>query len=172
MLLGQIVAISFASNMFFLAVLVHDQVVPAGAGKGSKRPESLAARISSAAFWYDPIVIFTIGLAVNVPSTFGQPNFMPLLLTPHILAFAPLLLNRLLPQVAPAHTLDNKPSLITQVTSIAVIVGWATFSVVDQGGDWSIILRTLHEHPAVSSVGWDVICCWVSYTAWHLFGEA
>lgn len=158
--------------MFFLAVLVYDQVALAQTTKeDDERSESLVARVLSADLWYDPIVIFTAGLAVNVPSSFGQPNFMPLLLAPHLLAFAPLLLNRLLPQADPAHTLNN-PSTMTKLGGMVIIVGVATLTVVDEGGDWDTIVSTLHEHPAVSSVGWDVICCWVSYTVWHIFGEA
>jgi hypothetical protein len=173
MLLGQLVAISVASNLFFLAVLAHDQVTPAAktSHKGGKRPASQTEEwASSVGFWYDSIVIVTIGIGLGTTRAFGNPYFMYLLLAPHILAFVPLLLNRLLPGEATTSALD-KPSMLTKVASMAAIVSWATYGVVSEGGDWDTIVRTLHEHPALSSVGWDVICCWVSYTAWHIFGE-
>ena len=172
MLLGQLVAISVASNLFFLAVLVHDQAAPAAESsrKGGKRQASQTERASSVGFWYDSIVIVTIGIGLSTTPAFRKSYFMYLLLTPHILAFAPLLLNRLMPGEASTSALD-KPSMLTKVASMAAIVSWATYAVVSEGGDWDTIVRTLHEHPALSSVGWDVICCWVSYTAWHIFGE-
>jgi len=36
-------------------------------------------------------------------------------------------------------------------------------------GGWGIF-EALYEHPAVSSVGWDVIMCWVSWCMWALTG--
>ena len=178
MLLGQIVAISFASNIFFLAVLVHEQVkTPKAVGKDEKsnnenaQPDSSDAPMTSAAFWYDPIVALTVGLAVNVPSKFGEPRFMALLLAPHVLAFVPILLNKLLSQKVSNEAL-KKPTLLTRFGSMSVILVWATKAVLDKGGSWQLILETLHEHPAVSSVGWDVIFCWISYTAWFFLGEA
>lgn len=53
-----------------------------------------------------------------------------------------------------------------------VLFGWSTYSAVtEEGGNgWGGIQRALYSHPAVSSVGWDVICCWVSWGMWSLVG--
>jgi hypothetical protein len=40
-----------------------------------------------------------------------------------------------------------------------------TVKVYSHGG-FQVILRTLYEHPAVSSVGYDVIFCWMSWMCW------
>ncbi|KAF3353980.1 hypothetical protein VdG1_07879 [Verticillium dahliae VDG1] len=156
MLLGQVVAISFASNLFFLAVLAHDVVAPAALPEEAVKPKerlsdsddsndddddndsSESAKKAQpqqvltpamAPFWYQIVLGLTVGCAVSVPDKFGTPTFLPIVLAPHLLAFTPLLINRILRREA-------------------------------EGGGWELILSTLHEHPAVSSVGWDVICCW------------
>lgn len=181
MLLGQIVAISFASNLFFLAILVHERVTSGGDSaqeetKGNEQDTDDTSDppdvpIASAAFWYDPIVTLTAGLAINIPRKFGQPRFMMLLLAPHVLAFAPVILNKILVKAAPYGILE-KPSRATRISSMGAVLAFATMAVVDEGGSWTNVVDTLHEHPAVSSVGWDVICCWISYTAWFLLGES
>lgn len=163
MLLGQIVAISFATNLFFLAVLVHD------AEENKKTPSSaprLRGRSSDTAILLVNLII-TILLFGNLDS----PYFIYLLLAPHILAFAPILRDRLTHNSTPSHQL-GEPSKLLQLGILAALISAGTSRAFNQGADWSVILKTLHEHPAVSSVGWDVICCWVSYTAWALLGNS
>tara|TARA_R110002003_G_scaffold1926_10_gene23779 strand:+ start:7727 stop:8092 length:366 start_codon:yes stop_codon:yes gene_type:complete len=41
-----------------------------------------------------------------------------------------------------------------------------TFTAVSYGG-WQGIQSALLEHPAVSSVGFDVIFCWVTWACWY-----
>ncbi|KAF7553474.1 hypothetical protein G7Z17_g3621 [Cylindrodendrum hubeiense] len=166
MLLGQVVAISFAANLSFLAFTVYDVAGP------SKKtpPKHIVATPSSSPFWWPVILGFNISIAVSIPNLFDNPRFMQILMLPHILAFAPLLLNRLLPVQVPAHLL-NQPSMFYKIGTMAVVLILATNEVKSAGGDFDLILSTFHEHPAVSSVGWDVICCWVSFGAWHIFGQ-
>lgn len=182
MLLGQVVAISFASNLFFLAVLLYDVAdSPSGRedGKGDKKDEHgerngeamKTASPATAVFWYPTIFGFTVGWALEVPNQFGSPRFMPMLLGPHLLAFAPLLLNAVLRADVPARLL-NPPSWYVRAGFMIALLVTATSRVVSAGGSWELVKATLYEHPAVSSVGWDVICCWVSFAAWAVLGEA
>ncbi|KXX75033.1 hypothetical protein MMYC01_207883 [Madurella mycetomatis] len=163
MLLGQIVAISFATNLFFLAVLVHD------AGANKKMPSNmrkLRARSSDTVILLAHLAI-TILLLGNLDGSY----FMYLLLAPHVLAFAPILRDRLLHSGTPPHQL-REPSKLLQLGILAALISMGTSRAFNQGADWRVILKTLHEHPAVSSVGWDVICCWLSHTVWTLLGDS
>ncbi|KAH6673961.1 hypothetical protein F5X68DRAFT_41017 [Plectosphaerella plurivora] len=162
MLLGQVVAISFASNLFFLAVLLHD-VVPA------KQPQSPPSLIKSASLWYDVLLAINIALSTMVPAQFGKPGFMRFLLAPHLLAFAPLVLNRFMPESAAPHGL-SKPWRTSKALAMFMLLFVGTAQLYEEGADLGVALKTLHEHPAVGSVGWDVICCWTSYVAWELLG--
>lgn len=155
MLLGQIVAISFASNLFFLAVLAHD--VPEDRKRPASNPQNAPSRSSDTA-----ILLANLTLTILLFRNIGSPYFLYLLLAPHVLAFAPLLRDRL---SAPGRQV-TEPSTLLQFGVLAVLVAAGTLEAVKQGADWQAILDTLYEHPAVSSVGWDVICCWASYTAW------
>lgn len=160
MLLGQIVAISFASNLSFVAMLVYGRDSD-GASSKTQHGSSPRRRMSDK-------LILTVNLVLTLllVANLGGPWFMYLLLAPHVLAFAPLLRDVAAPSSEPVAA----PSTFEQLGLMAVLVAAATKQVLDQGGGWQVILRTLYEHPAVSSVGWDVICCWVSYTAWVLLG--
>jgi hypothetical protein len=162
MLLGQVVAISFASNLFFLAVLLHD-AVPA---KQPRRPPPV---FLSASLWYDVLLAVNIYISTKVPARFGTPGFMRFLLAPHLLAFAPLVLNRFIPDSAAPHGL-TKPWRKSKAVVMLMLLFVGTARLYETGADLGVALKTLHEHPAVGSVGWDVICCWTSYVAWELLG--
>lgn len=49
-------------------------------------------------------------------------------------------------------------SLFSHITWQAMANGWTV----------SDFVVALHEYPAMSSAGWDVIWCWISFTAWIL----
>lgn len=153
MLLGQIVAISFASNLSFVAMLVYHD-----AGSNSGEPRRRVTDLL--------LLLVNVVLALLLLANLEGSWFMYLLLAPHVLAFVPLLRDR----VSSSKGQVAGPSSAEQFGLMAVLVAVATKRVLDQGGDLAVIARTLYEHPAVSSVGWDVICCWVSYVAWAFLG--
>ncbi|KAM5344316.1 hypothetical protein ACJ41O_012853 [Fusarium nematophilum] len=174
MLLGQIVAISFAANLSFLAFTVYDVVGPspaddrtpkAGQTKSTKPNSSSRLPLG----W---LVILGVNLvcAISIPGNIHHPRFLYLLLLPHTLAFVPLLLNSILAAPAPS-SLSRQPPASAQFATMVTLVLTATLNVANDGGDWGRVAETLYEHPAVSSVGWDVICCWVSFTAWTILGS-
>ncbi|KAF6808052.1 hypothetical protein CMUS01_13977 [Colletotrichum musicola] len=152
-LLGQVVAISFAANLSFLAVLC------------SELPDRKRAAAPSAFSWHTVLLFGNLLWAMSIPSAVGKPGFMLLLLGPHLLAFAPLLLDK----IFPARTL-GEPAWFWKAASMAWVLAVAFKGAFDENVAFEFVIRTLYEHPAVSSVGWDVICCWVSFGAWAVVG--
>ncbi|RSL66532.1 hypothetical protein CEP54_003684 [Fusarium duplospermum] len=173
MLLGQIVAISFAANLSFLTFTVFDEGSSSGSKKNADKPKSgsRTERGSWLPLSWLVILAINLGCAVAIPSNLDHPQFMFLLLAPHVLAFVPLLMNSLFATPAPS-LLSKQPPLVAQAATMAILLATAITSVTREGRGWEDIKVALYEHPAVSSVGWDVICCWTSFIAWHVLGQA
>ncbi|GAD98059.1 hypothetical protein AN4634.2 [Paecilomyces variotii No. 5] len=188
MLLGQIVAISFAMNLFYLAVLLYR---PVRADKGP-----------SPHVWTYSIAVELLPLAISlfitavVPSTLTTPYFLIILLVPHVVLFIPATVN---PEYAPKwlrslHYSAEAASrwyisifwILSAVSSL--LLSFSTFSALadnslsplrrardtcafersgeSSGNPWERSLATIFEHPAVSSVSWDAIFCAVSFASW------
>lgn len=165
MLLGQIVAISFATNLFIIAQLLSPPpVVPTTENK--KR-------------WFGPWLLNTVTvLATIIPAFllaaeeywYGHA-FFSLLMIPHIA----LLVIPLIRSILPAKYLsdENVPfagRVYTILWFITIGGGLAlglnmTGAAVRYGG-YEGIITALHDHPAVSSVAYDAIFCWVTWLAW------
>lgn len=178
MLLGQIVAISVAANLFYLACLLA-------------QPPTLKSDIRSAKagprLWLS-VLLSLVTVAIS-PMT-SQRSFLPNLLVMHSLLFVPLL---------PGHTTFMKGNLpakegdsttnedteeekfsirvkylyrIVQLASAAIHIRTAltTVKYLQQGSFGSHIAeaawKVLHSHPAQSSIGWDVVWTSISFVAW------
>ncbi|KAK1719580.1 hypothetical protein BDP67DRAFT_540761 [Colletotrichum lupini] len=158
-LLGQVVAISFAANLSFLAILCSE--IPERTINDGKRlclHSLFILSFSSHA---------TLLWATSIPSAIKHPKFLFLLLCPHLLAFVPLLLIWILPA-----RMLGEPACHWKVASMIWVLVVATLGVFDSGASLKTALVTLYEHPVVSSVGWDVICCWISFTVWSIVGSS
>lgn len=170
MLLGQIVAISFAQNLFFATILVSNP----STNRGAK-----TSWIPPAVLELAPVVISFLSAAV-IPFVANTPYFMPVLAVPHLLLFIPGLLSpRNLPRgwgtyiSQPLHRyatfykwlLSVGMAIQAHSTYIVVMDEPALLggSVIDLG---QRLVDTMFEHPAVSSVGWDVVCCSLSWGTW------
>lgn len=154
MILGQIVSISFASNLSFLAVLAGRRTPPPG-----KSPASTQAPSNGRSdVLIHILLVITAVCAALVPFAHAQREFMPVLLVPHVLGFAPLI-TRLRP--------TGSATYLTATAMAAVLLAQTTAKVVSEGSSVGDLVTVLHEHPAVSSVGWDVILCWFSYGMWY-----
>ncbi|KAF2841814.1 hypothetical protein M501DRAFT_1013202 [Patellaria atrata CBS 101060] len=177
-LLGQLVAISFASNLFFLAVLVKSESSKSRSKIKTKdfleeKPVDPSWIVS---FIFQGIpLIFTLVCVVLIPYVQETQYFLPVLLVPHAVLFIPPLLPQLVKGSSSVFQRDNtnRKALLETifVLSFTFLQITATTKSVD---NWRFepIWQTLYEHPAVSSVGWDVIMCTISYTLWTLVGKS
>jgi hypothetical protein len=169
MLLGQIVAISFATNLFLLTLLL------------SPTPPHPSTPRSQRSSWLAPWLL-NLGtiLATAIPAFLladehywhHSTDFLPVLLIPHVALLVPPFARALIPgKYFPdnstafedktynymwALTLGNAGLMMLKTTSAAVSYGGF------QG-----IQNALLEHPAVSSVGFDVVFCWITWICWY-----
>lgn len=168
MLLGQIVAISFATNLFLLTLLFS---LPA------PRSPKLGPRSHS---WVGPWLLdFFAIFATAYPAMqladqhyWHHPtHFMPMLLAPHVA----LMLLPIARAIVPARYLDGDVQFTDKVyhymrvlTSVifGAMLGWTTASAYSCSG-FKGIRNALFAHPAVSSVGFDVVFCWITWICWY-----
>lgn len=188
MLLGQIVAISFAKSLFYLAVTLYRPVV--------------ANKNTSEASWTPHLSLEVLSLMISLLSSAVVPYiphtsyFLPILFVPHLLLFIPAILS---PQILPKglQGIHRSPEAVTKQYStifkwllgIALLMhAQATYSALrdrspvplrrasdscrfessqgDYHEPWRRLLGTMVEHPAVSSVSWDVVFCTVEFFTW------
>jgi hypothetical protein len=167
MLLGQIVAISFATNLFLLTLLLSPPA-PASSS-GSRGPKWLgpwllnllaifataypAMQLADEHYWHHPT------------------HFLPVLLAPHIA----LMVLPVARAVVPARYFEDNEQFTDQVYNYmwALVLGnaglmlvWTTATAYSYSG-FVGIQSALLEHPAVSSVGFDVVFCWITWICWY-----
>lgn len=189
MLLGQIVAISFALNLFFATVLVSQQPLPSKRKNKNKGDNDEEGRELT---WLPPlsceIVPVTLSLlsTVLVPSLAHTKYFMAMLLVPHLLLFVPAVLrpSRSAAGASVGTTKASEDRATRRYTTFfrgfvvvcVAIQAHATYLAVQATGTSlgttsyaelaQRLLSAVYEHPAMSSVSWDVIFCTVSVFAW------
>ncbi|KIM40478.1 hypothetical protein M413DRAFT_445929 [Hebeloma cylindrosporum] len=173
MLLGQIVAISVAANLFYLACLL------------AQPPTLKADRRSAKAgpmLWLS-VLLSLVTVAIS-PMT-SQQTFLPNLLVMHALLFAPLLPRRATSTLSPKQGKTNEEAeeerfsihvnylyRFVQLASAAIHIRTAltTVKYLQQGSFGSNIAeaawKVLHSHPAQSSIGWDVVWTSISFAVW------
>ncbi|KAJ7158055.1 hypothetical protein C8R46DRAFT_1165229 [Mycena filopes] len=164
MLLGQLVAISVASNLFYLALVLAPPPPP----PSNRRSTPLRAPV---ALWLP--VLLSLATVATSPFT-SDTSFLPNLLLMHSLIVLPLLApDRLFPLGETKSSFDmslktlyilvfgGALALHTRVTGQAL--GDPAVSVTDFAlKAWDV----LHSHPAQSSIGWDVIWTSISFIVW------
>lgn len=168
MLLGQIVAISVATNLFYLALVLSKSL----ASSHLKRNVSFKLATTT-----------LISLATVALSPFTSPEtFLPNLLVMHALLFIPLISKT--PSSSP-ETPSSAPFSVNLKTFYRIIhlacagihirtifaaiaslsLPTSQSSVLDAFNEaWTI----LYSHPAQSSIGWDVIWTSLSFIVWVL----
>ncbi|KAJ5610267.1 hypothetical protein N7510_006986 [Penicillium lagena] len=210
MVVGQIVAISFAQNLFFATIMVsrmrsssHDN----GNKHGTDDKSDKDMDNHHACTWTPPLLLELIPIATSllstvlVPSTAHTKHFMLILLIPHLLLFVPAMLR---PRncrssggsdgrTSRSDSIDVDAatrryvvffrwifasSLLVQAVSTVEVVrdvvgtGSGTGTVDGFVASCEAVVRALlhavYEHPAVSSVSWDVIFCTVGAGTWCL----
>ncbi|KAF3388385.1 Thioredoxin-like protein AAED1 [Penicillium rolfsii] len=186
MLLGQIVAISFAQNLFIATILVSRQPRPTESAKKDKRNTQ-----DPVSAWTPPLYLEVLPVAISLISTVLVPTvahtkyFMLMLLVPHLLLFVPAIL-----RPSQSSTIETRAKNYDEGKSVrryihffqwytmvcVLIQAHSTFLVLqDMGQDISVeslrvlaahLPKVIYEHPAVSSVSWDVIYCTVTAGVW------
>ncbi|KAJ6617537.1 hypothetical protein B0H10DRAFT_2164393 [Mycena sp. CBHHK59/15] len=154
MLLGQLVAISVASNLFYLSLVL---------AKPRPAPQSSAPPV----LWIP--VLISLGTVATSPFT-DKHTFLPNLLLMHSLCVIPLLFpdnlfhgRRFCLKITTLYVIVFAAALAihTRITSIAL--GDPPKSVTEfLGIAWDV----LNSHPAQSSICWDVIWTSLSFIAW------
>src|SRR5258708_21808461 len=162
MLLGQLVAISVASNLFYVAILMV---------AWTPRPESHALHASP---WVWFPIFLSLGTIWRSPVVAGTNEFLPNLLMMHFLLIIPLL------HVPHAASTNSTTSWSIRSTWLYTIVGsaslvirlrtlreyWVLSCPANATSCITVIPRlweTLQSHPAQSSIGWDVVWTTVSF---------
>lgn len=180
MLLGQIVAISFAVNLFFLAVLLATEK------SGSTNSRPIPAAIHHFILDATPAIL-TAGSVVLLPYVANTPYYMTVLALPHIALFLPLM-------TSPSGSGRGLKCISWAIIGVAGFVQLQTWNKaqtdgpdshlhrhsrpfntdaarnlqLEHAGVASNVLGALYDHPAVSSVGWDTLLCSISFAAWYL----
>ncbi|THU98956.1 hypothetical protein K435DRAFT_795244 [Dendrothele bispora CBS 962.96] len=170
MLLGQLVAISVASNLFYLALSLspHNPV--------EKRSQPLRAK---PILW---ISIFTSLFTVAYTPYTSEKTFFPNLLVMHVMLTIPLIyvsLRKYSSNPSERFTTSFKTlyafififaSLIRIRTVIAAFQAVPYYtdvrSVVNLMPLVGALWETLHSHPAQSSIGWDAVWTSGSFVIW------
>ncbi|KAI5847066.1 hypothetical protein DFP73DRAFT_366123 [Morchella snyderi] len=180
MLLGQVVSVSFASNLFFLTILLNEPTPSAPVEAPKLDPSTVKAkRLPSWLYFTVTVPLVLSYLCVYMtPKTLNSDAFLPFLLVPHVLLLAiPIVFERLASsgELAihipanrwksfwrPQYRLCSLVSVACHANAISQVTAHGlTVKEVVVGTLWA-----LYEHPAVSSVGWDVIMMAASVGIW------
>jgi len=168
MLLGQIVAISFATNLFFLTLLLSPPDTTPPSSSLRRRPR-----------WLGPWLL-NLGavFATAIPAFlladeryWHSSAFMPVLLTPHIALLVLPVTRALVPnQYLGDWDVDSSDRVYNYMWAAtmcnAALMLLRTTHIAWSYGGYGGIGSALMKHPAVSSVGFDVIFCWISWVCW------
>ncbi|KAF2678337.1 hypothetical protein K458DRAFT_436004 [Lentithecium fluviatile CBS 122367] len=169
MLLGQVIGISFATNLFLLHLLVSPPPPKPPTSTGIYRRK-----------WLGPWVIQLVTiLFVQYPAYmladeyywFHQTDFLPMLLTPHIALLVLPFARAILPaKYLTDSNVEFAGTVYRYLWGTTIIGGALLFARITSmayGYSGAIgIWNQLFEHPAVSSVAFDVIFCWLSWYTW------
>ncbi|KAJ3860733.1 hypothetical protein EV359DRAFT_48573 [Lentinula novae-zelandiae] len=160
MLLGQLVAISVASNLFYVALCL------------STTPPTRQDRSASPVLW---LSIFLSLVTVSYSPFTDERIFLPNLLVMHTLAAVPLFFRPYLDtSFVPRFSLSFSSLYLLVFVVTAFIHMWNSMVLyysLDEpfvGALWG----ALFSHPAQSSIGWDVIWTSVSFVIWAITSQA
>jgi hypothetical protein len=167
MLLGQIVAISFATSLFLLTLLLSP---PASSSISRFRGQK----------WLGPWLLNFLAIFATAYSAMQladehywhhPTHFMSMLLAPHIA----LMVLPVARAIIPAGYFNDDVQFTDKVYNYmwvlvlgnaGLMLAWTTATAYAYSG-FTGIWSALLEHPAVSSVGFDVIFCWITWISWY-----
>ncbi|KAL4782802.1 hypothetical protein BJX76DRAFT_331749 [Aspergillus varians] len=171
MLIAQAVGVSVAANLFFAAITV------------SARPDEKNILFA----WAPPLLYEVVPVALSLLDTLAVPifayrkGFMPILLAPHFLVFIPCVLgprssSSVSSKLQGQRTTQRYAVCMQWVAAASVVLqAYFTFLALQEIGSdlpYSEVARrllgTFYDHPACSSVSWDVVMCTISAFFWAL----
>lgn len=173
MLLGQIVAISFATNLLFLTLILS----PPQAASSSSSSKGASQQKWVGLWLLNLLAIFATAYPALLLSDerywHHSPAFMPVLLAPHVALLVVPLARAVL---AAKYSENDDPAFTDKVYSymwvLSLINGGLmllkTSAAAYAYNRFDGVQHALLEHPAVSSVSFDVIFCWISWACWNL----
>lgn len=163
MLLGELVAISVASNLFYLAICLSAPPI--------RSEKSNSPLLAPPGLW---LSVFLALITVGISPFTSESTFLPNLLLMHALLFVPLFSkpptnvtgqNRFSIRIRTLYSLITVFALVLRLRTISSVL-----SYMPKGQTLRsvavIVWRILHSHPAQSSIGWDVIWTTVSFFIW------
>lgn len=167
MLLGQIVAISFATNLFMLTLLLSPPAPPQSSG--SRRQ-----------MWLCPWLLNLFAIfATAYPAMqladehywHHATHFMPVLMAPHIALMLLPIARTVVPTAYFIEDIQFTDKVYSYMWALvlgnaALMLVWTTATAYAYSG-FVGIQSALLEHPAVSSVGFDVVFCWITWACWY-----
>ncbi|KAK7049942.1 hypothetical protein VNI00_005372 [Paramarasmius palmivorus] len=169
MVLGQSVAITVSSNLFYLALLLA----------GWQFGPTKRAHDAPPVLWVS--VLLSMITVANSPYTDAK-SFLPNLLIMHVLLIIPLFFTERHGHYAgqlsmPYSTLYIILYVVSFVLRIKTSLAGIR-SVSEAGSIWEnfvpfvqSVLAVLHSHPAQASIGWDVIWTSLSFVIWTCLNE-
>lgn len=168
MLLGQLVAISVASNLFYLAICLSTP--------RSRSEKSNSSLLAPPALWLSVLLsLITVGIS---PFT-SERTFLPNLLIMHALLFVPFISNPT-PHSAGKNGFSIKVRTLYGITTVLVLflrlrtILSALSYIPREAKNLKMVVvmawSVLHSHPAQSSIGWDVVWTTISFFVWRILG--
>ncbi|KAL0959187.1 hypothetical protein HGRIS_014467 [Hohenbuehelia grisea] len=166
MLLGQLVAISVASNLFYVALLMSP----------TQRPTQRQA-VSQTWTVLTMSVVLALATVALSPLT-SENTFLWNLLTMHSIILLPLIRLPILER-RPSEIGVSIKSLYTLVLVASLAIRSRTIlntaAATQEQSPFGLLAQawsTLHSHPAQASIGWDVIWTSISFIAWVSLRDA
>lgn len=174
MLLGQLVAISVASNLFYLAVLLH---APLAASSSSSSNSTQARHSPVITVWFP--ILFSLRTIYQTPAASGTVHFLPNLLIMHALLIIPLVTKTT--SFSPFSKWSSTKHLYAAILAVSFYIRARTVlplisptgrpfipSIDDIKKLADSLIETLYSHGAQSSIGFDVVWTTISFLTWYL----
>lgn len=168
MLLGQLVAISVATNLFFGAVAIARELSPST----NKKEETEEETETSAPLTLVVPVLFAFATIARSPHT--TSDFLANLLAMHGALFVPLLAPSALSARGPRVRVSTLYTAVGVLSFLLRLRAWWDLipSALGLRGVPRVLFRALNDaHPAQSSISWDVVCTTLSFAGWAAMGS-
>ncbi|TFK26073.1 hypothetical protein FA15DRAFT_734241 [Coprinopsis marcescibilis] len=171
MLLGQLFAVSIASNLFYVAILCSK---PSSAYPKKPGETSASHPTSPAPISFPPVAWISILLAMLTVALTPYTNtktFLPNLVAMHTLIVVPLLVpgSRESKYALAPSTLYLVIFLLSlPIRSKTILAALSSLPATGQSpyALFAAAWKTLYEHPAQTSIGCDIICSSVGFIVW------